>query len=80
MKNGVCVPKRVHTVIISIQHSDEITLKDLRQEVYLKIIKPMIPAHYLDDDLIYHINPCGEFIIGGPQVTITTCKLLHRTH
>jgi len=65
--NGACVPQRVHTVVVSIQHSEKITLDDLRQEIMEKVIKDVIPLEYLDDRTVYHINPCGLFIIGGPQ-------------
>lgn len=50
------------------QHSEKITLEDLRQEVMLKVVKTVIPEQYLDDQTVYHINPCGKFVMGGPQV------------
>uniref|UniRef100_A0A8D9AKP1 S-adenosylmethionine synthase n=1 Tax=Cacopsylla melanoneura TaxID=428564 RepID=A0A8D9AKP1_9HEMI len=65
---GACVPRRVHTVVVSVQHSEKITLKELRAEVTEKVIRTVIPADYLDDKTIVHINPCGNFILGGPQV------------
>lgn len=68
--NGACIPQRVHTVVISVQHSEKISLDALRQEVMTKIIKSVIPQKYIDDKTIFHINPCGQFIIGGPQVNI----------
>ncbi|KAH7642574.1 S-adenosylmethionine synthase [Dermatophagoides farinae] len=64
--NGSAVPIRVHTVVVSIQHSESITLIELRKEILEKVIKVVIPSNYLDDETIYHINPCGNFIIGGP--------------
>lgn len=64
--NGSAMPHRVHTVVVSVQHSEEISLDDLRQQILIKVIKEVIPAEYLDDNTIYHINPCGNFIIGGP--------------
>ena len=66
--HGATVPTRVHTVVISVQHSHEITLEQLRQEVFEKVIKVVIPEKYLDSRTIYHINPCGIFISGGPLV------------
>lgn len=66
-ERGACIPIRVHTVVVSLQHSDEITLEDLRREVREKVINVVIPAKYLDKNTDFHINPCGKFIIGGPQ-------------
>lgn len=68
MDNGACVPRRVHTVVVSVQHSEKVTLDELRLNVLEKVIKKVIPAKYLDDKTIFHVNPCGDFVIGGPQV------------
>ncbi|KAJ8955091.1 hypothetical protein NQ314_006974, partial [Rhamnusium bicolor] len=65
--HGACIPQRVHTVVVSLQHSDKISLEELRKEIKEKVIKEVIPGRYLDDQTIIHINPCGLFIIGGPQ-------------
>lgn len=70
MVGGACIPQRVHTVVISVQHSEKIALEDLRQEVMSKVVKTVIPSQYLDDRTIFHINPCGQFVMGGPQVRI----------
>ncbi|KAK9310525.1 hypothetical protein QLX08_000259 [Tetragonisca angustula] len=67
MDHGACVPIRVHTVVVSLQHSEKIGLEELRKAVMEKVIKEVIPARYLDDRTIFHVNPCGLFIIGGPQ-------------
>ncbi|XP_037957712.1 S-adenosylmethionine synthase isoform X1 [Teleopsis dalmanni] len=64
---GSAVPKRVHTIVVSMQHSEKITLNDLRSEVMNKVIKEVIPAKYFDANTIVHINPCGLFVIGGPM-------------
>lgn len=64
---GAVIPKRVHTVVVSAQHSEAITTEELRKEIKEKIIKKVIPAQYLDEDTVYHIQPSGLFIIGGPQ-------------
>lgn len=64
---GAVVPRRVHTVVVSAQHSEDITTEALRKEIKEKIIKKVIPAHLLDDKTVYHIQPSGLFIIGGPQ-------------
>ncbi|KAB2569255.1 putative s-adenosylmethionine synthetase protein [Lasiodiplodia theobromae] len=64
---GAVIPKRVDTVVVSAQHSEDITTEELRKEIKEKIIKKVIPAHLLDDKTVYHIQPSGLFIIGGPQ-------------
>lgn len=64
---GACIPKRVDTVVVSTQHAEEITTAALRTEILNKIIKKVIPAKYLDDKTVYHIQPSGRFVIGGPQ-------------
>ena len=64
---GVPVPQRVHTVVISTQHAEEVTLASIQSELMEKVIKVVIPAKYLDDKTIYHIQPSGRFVIGGPQ-------------
>ncbi len=61
-------PYKVGTVVISTQHSPDITLKELREDIVEKVIKPVIPKELLDqEDIVYHINPTGRFVIGGPQ-------------
>ncbi|KAI8922296.1 methionine adenosyltransferase [Powellomyces hirtus] len=67
MIGGVPVPQRVHTIVISTQHAPEITNEQIQKELMEKIIKVVIPAKYLDDKTIYHLQPSGRFIIGGPQ-------------
>jgi S-adenosylmethionine synthetase len=54
--NGAVVPLRVHTVVVSAQHSDDITTELLRKEIKEKIVKATIPAKYLDDNTIYHVG------------------------
>jgi S-adenosylmethionine synthetase len=65
--SGAVVPIRVDTIVISTQHAEEITTEDLRSEIMEKIIKKVIPKNLLDDKVIYHIQPSGRFVIGGPQ-------------
>ncbi len=61
-------PFRVQTVVLSTQHSPDVTLKEIREDMIEKIIKPVIPPSLLDEEHItYHINPTGRFVIGGPQ-------------
>lgn len=66
-ENGACIPTRVHTVVVSTQHSEKVSLEVLRKEVEDKVIKTTIPEKYLDENTKFHINPCGDFVIGGPQ-------------
>ena len=61
------IPKRVHTVLISTQHSDLISNDVLHVDIFTKVIKHVIPKELLDDDTMIYINPTGRFVIGGPQ-------------
>ncbi|KAJ3082495.1 methionine adenosyltransferase sam2 [Quaeritorhiza haematococci] len=65
--DGVPVPQRVHTVVISTQHAPEVSNETIRTELLEKVIKSVIPAKYLDDKTVYHLQPSGRFVIGGPQ-------------
>ncbi len=61
-------PLKVDTIVISTQHSPDITLKEIREDLIEKVIKPIIPPELLDEETVkYHINPTGRFVIGGPQ-------------
>jgi S-adenosylmethionine synthetase len=60
-------PVRVHTVVISTQHAPEVDQKTIYDEVKSKVIEAILPADMLDDDTIYHINPTGRFVVGGPH-------------
>ncbi|XP_048759666.2 S-adenosylmethionine synthase-like [Ostrea edulis] len=64
---GACVPLRVHSVVISAQHDETVTLEKLRKELMEKVVNFVIPQKYLDSQTRYHIQPSGKFIIGGPQ-------------
>jgi S-adenosylmethionine synthetase len=63
--NGV--PVAVDAVVLSTQHTPNVSLSDLREAVLEEIIKPVIPEEWLHKDTQYHINPTGQFIIGGPM-------------
>ncbi|KAL4916248.1 S-adenosylmethionine synthetase [Aspergillus aurantiobrunneus] len=65
--NGAVKPQRVDTVVVSAQHSDDVSTEELRAVIKEKIIKKVIPNELLDDRTIYHIQPSGRFVIGGPQ-------------
>ncbi|QQS59852.1 methionine adenosyltransferase [Candidatus Peregrinibacteria bacterium] len=58
--------KRVHTVVISLQHTPDISQTSLSQEVHQHIIEPIL-SEFLDSKTLFHINPTGSFVIGGPQ-------------
>eukprot|EP01059_Diplonema_ambulator_P030924 TRINITY_DN54_c0_g1_i6.p1 TRINITY_DN54_c0_g1~~TRINITY_DN54_c0_g1_i6.p1 ORF type:complete len:414 (+),score=165.43 TRINITY_DN54_c0_g1_i6:110-1243(+) len=59
-------PLRVHCVLISSQHSEEVTNEKIREDLKA-LVQEVIPAKYLDEKTIYHLNPSGRFVIGGPQ-------------
>jgi len=65
--DGAMVPTRVHTILISTQHSPDVTNDQIRKDLMEHVIKPIVPEKYLDEDTIYHINPSGRFCIGGPH-------------
>ena len=60
-------PARVDAVVISTQHAETVTTDQLRAEVLKQVIQFVIPAHLLDENTKYHINPTGRFVIGGPM-------------
>ena len=60
-------PKRVHTVVVSTQHSSDVDIKILRKDVEEKIIKAAIPAELLDENTLIYVNPTGRFVTGGPH-------------
>ncbi len=59
-------PLSIDAVVLSTQHSPDIDLESLRKGVMEHIIRPVIPTHWLTEDTKYHINPTGNFVIGGP--------------
>lgn len=65
---GAVIPIRVHTIVISVQHDDKICLDEMRDALKDKVVKAVVPAKYLDDSTVYHLQPSGRFVIGGPQV------------
>jgi len=60
-------PFRVHTVVVSTQHTPEVSNKEIREGVLEEIIRKTLPENLLDDRTIYHVNPTGRFVVGGPH-------------
>ena len=60
-------PVRVDTVVISTQHSPEVSLAQIREDMIEQVVKKVIPSHLLDENTKYFINPTGRFVIGGPH-------------
>ena len=60
-------PVRIHTVVISTQHAPDVTNDEIREFVIENVIKPELPEELVDGDIIYHINPTGRFVVGGPH-------------
>jgi S-adenosylmethionine synthetase len=65
--DGKPIPQRVHTIVISTQHSEDVSNEYIREQLMEHVIKPTVPAEYLDERTIYHLNPSGRFVIGGPH-------------
>ena len=60
------MPVRVDTVVISTQHSDSVTLEQIRDDLIANVINPIIPANLIDGETKIYINPTGRFVVGGP--------------
>ncbi|MDD5560250.1 methionine adenosyltransferase [Candidatus Methylomirabilis sp.] len=76
-------PNRIDTVVISTQHSAEVPLKQIREDVIEQVILPILPKDLVDlDSITYHINPTGRFVIGGPHgdTGLTGRKLIADTY
>merc|ERR1712178_169359 len=66
-EDGSMIPQRIHTILISTQHSPDVTNEKITADIMEYVIKPICPAELLDAETIYHINPSGRFVIGGPH-------------
>lgn len=75
-------PKRIHTVVVSTQHTPDVTIEHIKEGVIEEIIKPVLPAELVDDDLIVHVNPTGRFVFGGPMADagVTGRKIIVDTY
>jgi S-adenosylmethionine synthetase len=60
-------PVRASAVVISTQHSPNVSSRDLREAIIEKVIRPVMPGELIDERTVFHINPTGRFVIGGPQ-------------
>jgi S-adenosylmethionine synthetase len=61
-------PFRIDTVVVSSQHSPEVHMKDMREDIIEKVIRPVVPKGLLDEETVkYYINPTGRFVVGGPM-------------
>ncbi len=60
-------PIRVHTVVVSTQHDEDVDQATIKQDLTNKLIKKVIPSKYLDNKTIIHVNPTGRFVVGGPK-------------
>ncbi|HKI44037.1 MAG TPA: methionine adenosyltransferase [Balneolales bacterium] len=60
-------PKRVHTIVLSTQHNDDVSQKQIREDVIKQLIPRVIPETLIDSETIFHVNPTGKFVVGGPH-------------
>jgi S-adenosylmethionine synthetase len=60
-------PRRIQTLVLSTQHAPDVSYDQLRKELIERVLKLAVPAEWLDGDTIYHVNPTGRFVIGGPM-------------
>ncbi|MBP3361834.1 MAG: methionine adenosyltransferase [Clostridia bacterium] len=61
------IPKRIDAVVISAQHSDDVSLDRIREDIKEHVLKPVLPPELIDENTKYYINPTGRFVVGGPQ-------------
>ncbi len=60
-------PKRIHTVVVSTQHAPSVKYRQLQRDIVEHVVLPILPKRLVDKDIIYHINPTGRFVVGGPK-------------
>ncbi|MDR9417079.1 MAG: methionine adenosyltransferase [Gracilimonas sp.] len=60
-------PKRIHTIVLSTQHDEGVAQAQIEADLKQHLIPNVIPAEFIDDNTIYHVNPTGKFVIGGPH-------------
>jgi S-adenosylmethionine synthetase len=60
-------PVRIPAVVLSTQHAPEVSYDQIRKDVVAKLIRAALPAELLDEDTVFHVNPTGRFVVGGPM-------------
>ncbi|MDR9417583.1 methionine adenosyltransferase [Gracilimonas sp.] len=60
-------PKRIHTIVLSTQHDEGVEQEQIKTDIKKHLVEKVLPAELLDDETIYHVNPTGKFVIGGPH-------------
>jgi len=64
---GNSKPRRIHTVVVSTQHAPSVAYRQLRKQIIEKVIMPVLPKRLVDKGTIFHVNPTGRFVVGGPK-------------
>jgi S-adenosylmethionine synthetase len=62
-----CKPKRIHTIVLSTQHDEDVEQSQIQADIKKHLIGNVIPGELVDDETIYHVNPTGKFVVGGPH-------------
>ena len=75
-------PKRIETILISNQHLADVDMEQMKQDIIKKVIKPIVPEKYIDENTKIYVNPTGRFVIGGPlgDTGLTGRKLIVDTY
>ena len=60
-------PVRLQNIVVSTQHDEDVSLEQIRADIIENVIKPIVPAHFIDENTEIFVNPTGRFVIGGPQ-------------
>jgi S-adenosylmethionine synthetase len=60
-------PTRLHTIVVSTQHGEQVSQEELRREIVAQVIRPAVPVELVDERTIFHVNPTGRFVTGGPK-------------
>lgn len=63
---GMSVPLRIHSIVMSVQHDQNVSLEQLRRELKEKVVTAVVPSKYIDEQTVIHLNPAGNFVMGGP--------------
>jgi len=75
------VPRRVATVVVSTQHAETVSQEEIAEFIRREVVAPVVPDEFLDDQTVYHVNPTGSFVVGGPHDTgLTGRKIIVDTY